>query len=308
MTRSRSYAELVVATAIWGFGFLASTWALESIGPVWQTGLRFGIAAVLLFLVTRIFPRTAFPFRWRDFHLVAIPGICMFGLITFQTWGLRYTTPTRCGFITVLYVVFVPMMEYAFFRVGVRWLLGVWIALALVGVALVCGVVGAEGVGGATEFFSAFNRGDVFCLVCAIFAAGHILASSRSAIPGGTPLQFHLYQCLWVAGLGILAGIFFEGFAWISVPFNPRAYLGLALVGVFSTTIAFLIQVRVQWIIPPATLSLLLLLESLWAMGFSAAFGGEALTVAQLLGGALILFSAAAETLSVASPRHSISN
>jgi drug/metabolite transporter (DMT)-like permease len=47
----RLYSELLFATMVWGFGFIASIWALRGMGPVLNTALRFGIAFIFLDLI-----------------------------------------------------------------------------------------------------------------------------------------------------------------------------------------------------------------------------------------------------------------
>jgi drug/metabolite transporter (DMT)-like permease len=49
----RLYSELLFATMVWGFGFIASIWALRGMGPVLNTALRFGIAFIFLDLICR---------------------------------------------------------------------------------------------------------------------------------------------------------------------------------------------------------------------------------------------------------------
>jgi drug/metabolite transporter (DMT)-like permease len=295
-----AYLEIIFATVIWGFGFIASIWALEGIGPIWQTGVRFLFAGVMLDLIfrTRLFGLAPIQYGWNEFKKVFRPGLCLFGLIAFQTWGLKYTTATRSGFITVLYVLFVPLFQTFVVKTRHHRSLWIWLTLAVLGTALICGAVNESGI--APGFFSAFNKGDFLCFICAIFAAGHILTINKVVNDFDSPIRFHIYQCIWVGLMASVIGTFTEGFDWVSTPWSPKVWLGLIELSVFSSSIAFLIQVRVQRIINPTTLSLLLLLESPWAMLFSILVEKESILPLQYLGAALILVAASAESYSAA--------
>ena len=96
--------ELLLAGVIWGFGFIATIWALPGIGPIWMTSIRFAMAIVFLDFGFRLFGRPLMYSR-RAFFQTLWPGVFLFALLTFQTWGLKYTSATRSGFITVFTAV-----------------------------------------------------------------------------------------------------------------------------------------------------------------------------------------------------------
>lgn len=287
----RIYLELLLATSFWGFGFVTTVWALTALGPLWLTALRFLVAIPFLMFLHR------FRFRAREFKAVFLPGFSLFLLLAFQTWGLLYTSPTKSGFITVLYVLFVPVFERIFMKVPVKKSVLIWIAMALLGAALICGGITSEGI--SKELLSAFNFGDFLTLLCAMAAAAQFILVSIKVKEVESPVDFHIYQSSWIAIFAVLFAVPIEGFDFLHREWTSLAWLGFLQLAVFSSGLAFLIQIRVQRTLSPSTVAIFMLLESPWALLSSAIFLQEKLTGFQFLGAGLILFAAVAETLSM---------
>lgn len=161
-------SELIFAGAIWGFGFIATIWALESYSAVAMTLIRFILATLIGLLITLTVP------SWRkslnkQHGLAALwPGLLLGCLMIFQTWGLVYTTATNSGFITTLYVVLVPIYQVAFLRKKLHPLHTVIVLLGLLGTALIMRLE-----------FTEFNTGDLLTFICSNFAALHIIQIDR---------------------------------------------------------------------------------------------------------------------------------
>lgn len=279
-TRRRAVGELVFAGSLWGFGFVASRWALTGVGPFWTTALRFAIAfglAVPLLLANRALRAQA----GRDqLQLTAAPGLLLGATLILQIYGLQYTTVTRAAFITTLYIIFVPLLERPFFGRKIPWLHIVWVVLALVGAGLICQVESGD-----------WNRGDWIVLGCAITSAVHILWLEAVAPRMTSSFVFNSYQSLWAGALAIACAVIGEGLPVGPVP--ERAWLGLFILGFGVQFIAFLIQVRTQRVLSPSVVSMLFLLESPFASLWAYFAFGETLTVWQWLGAVLILAPAA---------------
>jgi drug/metabolite transporter (DMT)-like permease len=279
------YTELLFATLFWGFGFVTTVWALTAVGPLWLTTLRFLIALLILNL-------KPLRYSFKEFKAVFWSGFFLFLLLGFQTWGLLYTSPTKSGFITVLYVLFVPIFEKFFLKKPFRKILFLWILIALIGSALIC----------QTTDFHSFNFGDFLTLLCAMAAAAQFMAINKRVHEVESPVHFHAYQCIWMILFSIVLAIPLEGFGFLKNHWSTLAWVGLIQLGIFSSALAFLIQIRVQRFIPPATVAIFMLLESPWAMISSVVFLKENLTGLQILGAVLILFAAIAETISLSNP------
>lgn len=314
--RTFAIVELLFAGLIWGFGFIATKWALPGIGPIWMTSIRFLMAIAFLDFGFRALGR---PLKYsrRAFVQTLWPGVFLFALLTFQTWGLEFTSATRSGFITVLYVLFVPFLERLFLKRRVPALVWVWIGCAILGTALIVGALEwtAQGLVPTADFLGAFNRGDGLTLLCALAAAAHLMSvnhqMSHTSASGASlgvgpdsapdPVLFHIYQSAWTVLFAAAFGSIVEGLDWVdrltSGAWTLHVWLGMLHLGLVSSAIAFLIQVRAQRFVAPTTVGLMVLLESPWAMLFSVALLGETLTGLQGIGATLILVAAVGEVV-----------
>jgi len=295
----RTYLELMLATLIWGFAYITSVWVLKDIGPVLTTALRFGAAAIFIDLLFRLkLLRNLKPLQYQlsEFLLILKPAFFLFMMLTLQTWGLRYTSPTRSGFISVLYVLLVPFFEHYLIGTKIRPVLGIFILMALLGTSLICGVITTHGID--QSVFTAINFGDMLTLLCTVFAAAYIVGVNQTLARVDSAIKFHVYQCVWIAGLASFTAFFTEGFGALAQPWGTKVWLGLFHLGIISSGLAFLIQIRAQKKILPTSLGLLVLLQSPWALIFSVLLGMEQLSLLQITGAGFILLAAVFECLS----------
>ena len=276
----RASIELTLASVLWGFGFIGARWALVSMGPLWITGLRFVLAFLLSLPLMILMAKKSDLLNMKEnLRLAFWPGAFLGLTIIFQTWGLQYTTATNSGFITTLYVLFVPMFEALFFRKKLELAHFVLVAIALIGTALIC-----------DWSASVWNKGDFLTLLCALAAAGQIVWISRMAHKIKSPFGFNNFQSFWCGIIGVALALFFEPFRL--EPINLRAVIGFCSLLFGSTLIAFFIQVRAQRVLSSTTASLLCLLESPFAAIFAYFFLSERLGPTQWSGAILIVFSA----------------
>lgn len=308
MTQTRAAIELAIAGALWGFGFVAAMWSLKAGGPLAITGWRFAVAAFIglsFSLVIRQLRKVSRPGTdWKlNLKTAGLPGLFIAGTLIFQTWGLQYTTATKSGFITCLYVLIVPLIEPLLG--GPRPSRAVWLSAfcALVGVALMCGLFTAQDL----DERSRLNFGDFLTLLAAFCASFHILAIDRVSAKLGQGFDSHKFNTAQslAAGLPTLAIALAIEPGALSFPVRLVVDPSVATIGFFSlaigsTLIAFALQVRAQKYIPPTTASLLFLLESPFAAIFATLLLTEVMGPTQLIGGAIILTSVGFSTFSIA--------
>ena len=186
---------------------------------------------------------------------------------------MAYTTASKAGFITALYVVLVPVLSIF---IGKRPSAHIWacVVLALVGMYLLC-ITGEE---------LKLQLGDAYELACALLFAVQILVVYHfSPLVDGVRLS--RMQFLVVAVLSTALMLLFETPTWADV----RAALpAIAYAGIFSSGIAYTLQILGQANVNPTVASLVMSLESV----FSALSGwlilGERLSPRELLGSALM--------------------
>ncbi len=246
---------LLLAAIIWGCAFVAQSVAMDHIGPFSFGSLRFFMGALVLLPVILLRKKREIhtPTCPRDALLGgAVCGGLLFLASSAQQIGLMYTTVGKSGFITALYVVLVPLAGFVLFRRRVSPLLAVGALAAVVGLYLLCGENG----------FSV-NRGDAYTLACAFLFAAQILAVDHFV----TRVDGVLLSCLQFVMSGILNGITAvitePSFSWQAV---AATWLPLCYTGVLSSGVAYTLQILGQKRTPPAVASLLMSLESVFAV------------------------------------------
>jgi drug/metabolite transporter (DMT)-like permease len=290
MFRRAAILEMITATALWGFGFVASVWALQALSPLWITAIRFTAAALVGTLILVCFRSGREKFKFdavaEQFKLAFLPGVFLALTLILQTWGLVYTTATKSGFITILYVLIVPILE-GFWR-GRHLTIRHWfsVAIALVGVAMICNLFDTKGQ---------LNWGDGLTLLAAVATGLQIFWFVVIQEKIGSSFHFNVYQSFWAGSIGLVCALATESLPKInsnmlSWPL-PKSSLGMLSLIFGSTLIAFALQVRAQKKIAPSFASIVYLLESPFAAGFAILFLHERMSLIQASGGALILLS-----------------
>lgn len=273
--------ELLVAAMLWGFGFIAAIWGMKVFGPFELTFVRFAIGALFGFaIILTATGREA----WRSsIKMAFLPAVFLVATLIFQTWGLQYTTATKSGFITTLYVVFVPILESVIEKRKLPLLLWVFVATALIGTAMIVNV----GI-------DSLNFGDALTFVAALAATAQIYWLGRVSPLVKKPFVFNIVQATWgaliclpVLAMSPLADKFANLADW-----PTEAWVGVLALSVGSTVLAFYLQVRAQAYLSATVSSLLFLLESPFALIFAMILLAEKLGLTESLGAALIFVSA----------------
>ena len=137
----KSDALLLLASAIWGFAFVAQRVGMDYVGPFLFNGVRFALGGlVLLPLIFRNGikenPSADNSARADTKTIIfggGLLGITLFIAASLQQVGMVYTTAGNAGFITGLYVVIVPI--FGLF-LGQRPNAGTWIGAMMAGIGL----------------------------------------------------------------------------------------------------------------------------------------------------------------------------
>ena len=276
---------LLLGAMIWGAAFVAQRVGMENLGPLCFNGIRMLMAALLLLPVIRIAdrlrpngsPKAAF-FPEKQLNAGLLCGLLLFVSSTLQQIGLVYTTAGKAGFITALYVVLVPIAGWVFFRKNPgRW---IWLSvlLAILGLFLICV---------PPELNLALNRGDLYVLLCALCFTGHILAVDHFS-PLVDPLRLSCSQFFICGILSLLPGLFLEE---ISLNAVRAAMIPLLYAGVLSGAVAYTLQIIAQKDTNPTVASLMMCLESVFALLTGALVLGERMSSRESAG-CLIMFVA----------------
>lgn len=277
--KQKAIAELLFAALLWGFGFVATVWALEQFSPTGFMSLRFLIAFLAGEIIRYVFfNRKNRFFDSSDFKLSVGAGLLMASFLLPQTIGLMFTTATNSGFLTILYVILVPVLSFLLFKTHHPISVYLLAIVAFIGAFL---MMGAQ--------FQGFNIGDLWTLLCAVTAALHILYIGRISDKIKNSFRFNNYQSLWCL-LAILPLIPLDSnFSIWATDIKP--WVGILATIFGSSLLGFMIQIRAQKILSDTTASQLFLLESPFALLFGITLLNESLTIQKTCGALLILIS-----------------
>lgn len=187
----------------------------------------------------------------------------------FQQMGLVYTTAGKAGFITAMYMLLVPMLGFVLFKKKNTWLVWLAVLLGIAGMYLLC-VTG--------EFTLA--HGDALVLVCAVMFSGHILCCDRF-VRLGRPLEIAAIQFVTAAVVSGIAAFIAEQ---PTLEKLTSAAVPILYCGVMSGAIGYTLQIVAQKYTDPTIASLLMSMESVFAVLAGAVLLNERMTAREIVG------------------------
>lgn len=278
---------LSLATAIWGFGFIATRWMFQGFDPVWTNALRFSIAGIVG--LPFLFYKNSFFRKENNITKKAmLSALFLLGAILFQTMGLVTTTVAKSGFITTLYALFIPLTLMVLTGKKFKRTFWLLIFMALVGIALMCNLE-----------IKNLNGGDFLTLLCAFSAAFQITYIGTIAKEIQSPVEFNFLQNFFCAIFSVAIAFIFKGRVSLSPleDTHSQVFYSLLFLGIVSSMIAFTIQVIAQKKIPAQIAGIIFLMESPFAAVFGFFIFNERLSLMNMIGAGLILLSVVLVTI-----------
>jgi len=263
MPRPLATVLLLVCTMFWGFAFIAQKSAMDSMGPLTFAGVRYLLGGLLV-LPLALMERRRRPVALSRMHwlFIAAMSLVFFLGSWLQQAGLATTTATNGGFLTGLYVFFVPLIGYVLFRTRPHPVVFLGVPMALVGIYFLNG-------GG----LDSFNAGDWLIVGSAVFWALHVILLGHLARLTGLPVFVSAVSFL-VAG--VLASAIALGTEAPTIEAVAGGWVEIAYAAVLSTAIGFTFQAIGQQYVPPANAAIILSAESLFAaLGGAPILGGR---------------------------------
>ena len=249
---------LLLATVIWGSAFIAQSVGMELIGPFTFQAVRCALAVLFLFPVSFLLDRTqksekTSMQRWLDPQLWKaglICGLALFVAASLQQVGLVYTDAGKAGFITAMYIVLVPILGMFRKQKPSKAIL-FSVLLAVAGLYLLS-CLNAEGI----------NKGDLLVMGCALAFAVQITCIDMMGL-SLDGVRLNCVQALVVCVLSVPFVLLTETVDWANI-FACR--VPLAFAGVMSMGVAYTLQIQGQKDLEPTTASLIMSLESVFAV------------------------------------------
>lgn len=279
-------ALLVLTALIWGCAFVAQSVSMDHIGPFTFQAVRSFLGSA--FLVPVFLVLDAGKKRAGNYHKPTAQqrrtlwvggiacGVVMTVAANLQQVGIQYTTAGKAGFITAMYILFVPLLGL-FLKKRVSPKLWGCIFLAAVGLYLLS----------VTEGFSSVGKGDFYVLLCAVAFAVHIVVVDYYApLVDGARLS-----CIQFLVCGILSGVLTALFEQFSLQAVWSAAVPVLYAGILSCGVGYTLQIVGQKYTSPTVASLLLSLESVFAVLAGILLLGEVPTLRETAG-CVLMFAA----------------
>lgn len=287
---------LIFAAFFWGTTFIAQSNALDYIGPFTLSALRSVIAFPLLLLLYFAFngKKALLPFKKTNLKHTLFGGIAcgtvLFFAMNLQNHGLLETPPGEGGFITALYIVFVPVISLIF---GKKPHITVWIfaAVAVFGFYLL----------NITDGKFSVSIWELSVLLSALFYSFHIIACEKF----GNDIDAILLSCIQFASVAVLSAVFsfldftLLGFDALNTTLIKESAFSIIYCAVFSSALAYTLQIIGQKKVSSTAAVLLMSLESVFAVATAWIIAPKenALSAIQIVGCILILLAICAAQL-----------
>ena len=282
----QSNLMLVLVALIWGTAFVFQAMGGDSMSAYAFNALR-SLAAGIALLPLIAFNNAkqkksgraaeAYP---KDRRTLIVGGIVVGAALAvasaLQQLGIGFTTVGKAGFITAMYIVFVPVFGIIQRR---RLPVTVWISVAL-------GVVGLYFLSMNGSF--TLQKGDALILCCAFGYTAHILLIDHFS-PKVDGIKMSCIQFFVCAALSAVF-MLIDGSVptWQAI---GEAIIPILYTGVMSSGVGYTLQILGQQLVPPTLASMILSLESVFAVLFGWLILHQALSARELLG-CLVIFIA----------------
>jgi drug/metabolite transporter (DMT)-like permease len=275
MSRTRANILLLCAAAIWGMGFVTQQTAMEHVGPWFFIALRFAVATLVMApLAMRELVRSGRTVQRGEVMKFALIGLMLFLGMGAQQFGLLTTSVTNAGFLTALYLIFVPILGVILFRQAPHVIIWPAAATALLGIFLLSG--------GRLE---ALSKGDWLTILCAVFWAAQILLIGRFGQVSNLPVTLSVVQFAVTAALATVMAVSLER---IDLTAALLAAPEILFSGIFAGGIAFTLQTIGQQHTTAPQAAIFLSSEALFAAFFGVLLLENRLMPIAWLGCALI--------------------
>jgi len=278
----KSALLLLLTAAIWGFAFVAQRVGMQHMGAFTFNGLRFMLGSISLLPILYITGRKSQESMGDKKEISdnktvvvagAIVGSVLFIAASLQQIGLIYTTAGKAGFITGLYIVFVPILGlFVKQKTNITTWLGVFVA-----------AIGLYFLSVNEGFYIEF--GDLLETIGAIFWAVHILVIDHFTKKVDA-LKLSFAQYITCSVLSLITAFIFED---ISLDVIPQAIVPLLYGGIMSVGVAYTLQVVAQKHAKPSHAAIALSMESVFASIGGLLLLGEILPLRGYFGCALML-------------------
>jgi drug/metabolite transporter (DMT)-like permease len=276
--------KALFAVLVWGASFIAVKIGLIYVSPVTLVSARFSVGVIILGMAVVVrhqftLPR---PKDWLYFTLLGFLGI------TFHQWlqstGLVTTQATTTGWIVATIPVFIALLGWLVLKEKINCVQVIGIILAAFGVLLVV----SHGNFITLVSGKFFTPGDLLILISAPNWAVFTILSRRGlkTYPAAL-MMFYVMVFGWLFS----TTLFVVGRGWNSIHYiGSDGWIALGFLGIFCSGLAYIFWYDALKVLPVTQVGAFLYIEPVVTVIVSYFFLGEKITIAGIIGGAIILF------------------
>jgi len=287
MKSKRLYGNtlLMITAIIWGTAFVAQSVGADHVGPFTFTASRSFVGGVVLipviFLMDMLRKRDGKAPQTGDRRTLIIGGLlCGTALCiasAFQQAGISYGTSSgKAGFITALYILVVPLLGLLLGK-KVRPIIWLCVMMSIGGLYLLC----------VTDGFESVQMSDLLVLCCAFCFAIHIQIIDHFS-PKVDGVRMSCIQFFVCGVLAAVPALMTEAVVWEDI---LSAGMPILYAGVMSSGVAYTLQIIGQKYSDPTVASMIMSLESVFAVLAGAVMLSQIPTIREIAG-CVIMFAA----------------
>lgn len=287
-TTPKGIIFLLITAIIWGSSFVAQEIGMKSIDAFTFTGIRTTLGAIFLLPIVLILNK-GLDLRKNTLVSGLVLGVVFSVAQNFQQFAFYYSTSGKIAFITAFYMFFVPLFS-VFLGKKIKLLTWLSILMGLVGLFFLC--INPSDL-------TSINLGDLLALACAVFYAVQIMLIDRFLEKDINGVQLSFMQFAVAAVISIAAMFIFEHPVIADI---KTAAPSLLYSGIMSCGIAYTFQIVGQKHANPVVASLLMCMESVFAVIAAAVVLHQGMSLREGIGCAImfaaIILSQLSESLS----------
>ncbi len=269
--RNLLYFAMLLTAAVWGGSFVIMKDSLEQQDVYSFLSSRFLLASLLMYLYR---PNVFKGINSKFIRQAILAGLLLGGGYIFQTLGLAKTTVSNTGFITGLYLIFTPLISLAILKRHVLPIQWAAVVIATAGLFL----ISYNGI--------SIGLGETLVLISAFLYGAHFVALGEWS-DGGNTYALTLIQIMTVGALATICALI-NGY---QIAPNGAVWLSILFTAFFATFLAFLVQTKAQSVMSATAASVLLAMETPFALIFGLTFHDDPLTIRIITGGGMVMIA-----------------
>ena len=274
---------LFLTALIWGLSFVAQKSGMDYIGPFSFNCVRSilgGISLIPVIFLAKILHEDHRKSKLKHLQHILLAkagiscGIALFIAMSIQQYCMLHASAGKAGFITALYIIYVPLISMFFgqkLSKNIKWS----VVIAVLGLYLLCFKNDGKG----------FDIYDLILLISAFFYGVHILVVNYFS----RRVNATKVSCIQFFVVGILSMPLMFLFETPTIQSIIACKIPILYAGILTCGVAYTLQIFGQKYTMPIIASLILCLESVFAVVGGGIILHETMTLKEIFGCTLMI-------------------